>query len=1058
MPGATPPPANPAALAADAAFSGMDTDMYTAGEARYRALRSAIPNSLVALFGHDLRLLATTVEDPSIAPLFTGSPFVDPASGHTPISDNDRTDGDAGGLRLSPAALLSHLAPQAQQALSGTPASITVTVRRENAAAIGADTGAGVAARARHGHGNGNGAHVPEPSELVRTFRASAVPVHDAEGQVVAGLLLAQDTTEQEHMSRQLRDVVEGVGAFVWEYDRDRQRHTFVSDGAVDLLGYPMQDWLTDVNFWELVLHPADISRVVERASRLVPGERVTLDHRLIAADGNVHWMRSTIVLAGEDDRRVIWRGMTVDVTDRQSIEHALQAAEERYRTLVEQLPGVVYRMERDPERARAQVQEHTPTHAQTEASSPFRPWSPLRLRYVSPQIANLTGVNDDAWTVSTWERHLLPADRDRVLEQVQEAVRQQHPWTLEYRMLTRDGRTIWVRDEANLVREDDGLGAVFSGGGLRERGERNESSQYWQGLLTNITERKELEAQLAHRAYHDVVTGLPNRALLLDNLQRALAAAQRRNRHLAVLFLDLDNFKSINDVFGHAAGDNLLTDVARRLETCVRGEDTAARIGGDEFAILLPVVDGPEVAIDVARRILEMLAIPLTVHAHDQAAIVTASIGIALGGQSGDTPDDLLRRADMAMYRAKAAGKNRYDLFDSTIHAAAVERTEMEVDLRRALEQRELTMHYQPFVSLPDHRIVGVEALVRWQHPRRGLLPAAEFLPAAEESGLIIPLGQWALREACRQVASWRGQDATGKPALMVGVNLSTPEFHDANLLPLIAEVLQETGLPPGALILEITEATLMADTERAVATLQQLALLGVRAAIDDFGLTYASMARLSRFPLAYLQIGRRFVDNLSTDLDATVMVSGMIGLAHALRLEAIAEGVESAGPAGRLVELYCDMAQGHYYAHPLPASEMHALLLRSPDPAAQSASPTAGDTDPAGLIPQRSAAGVANARERAEASARASTTAAASARSAPPAHTGESDSDRRHSADTGSDLGTDADTDADAAPAPAPAPAAIPITATIADPHHAPRTTHHAPRAACNTPHIPA
>ncbi|HEV7461929.1 MAG TPA: EAL domain-containing protein [Solirubrobacteraceae bacterium] len=435
--------------------------------------------------------------------------------------------------------------------------------------------------------------------------------------------------------------------------------------------------------------------------------------------------------------------------------------------------------------------------------------------------------------------------------------------------------------------------------------------------------ERKRAEVALAHQALHDPLTGLPNRALFLDRLEQALARARRSPVGIAVLFLDLDRFKVVNDSLGHEAGDRLLVDVAHRLRDVVRPGDTVARFGGDEFTILCDV-RGEHDAVLIAERVAAAVEAPFTLD--DNEAFLTASLGIALTTEhEAARGEALIRDADAAMYRAKERGKSRYELFDSAMRARAVERLAVENELHRALDRGEFRVFYQPAVDLQTRETVGVEALVRWQHPERGLVGPDQFIALTEETGLIVPLGAWVLREACRQ---WRQWEQSGIRIPRISVNLSTRQLGQPDLVDAVVDVLEETGMDPGQLWLEITESTVLEDTESALVTLEALKGKGVRISLDDFGTGYSSLALLKRLPVDELKVDRSFVMGLGRDPQDSPIVSTVIGLAEALGLAAIAEGVETAAQADELLRIGCRFAQGYYFARPQPPERMTALL----------------------------------------------------------------------------------------------------------------------------------
>lgn len=444
------------------------------------------------------------------------------------------------------------------------------------------------------------------------------------------------------------------------------------------------------------------------------------------------------------------------------------------------------------------------------------------------------------------------------------------------------------------------------------------------------------LERRLAHQAYHDALTGLPNRVAFVASLDRAIARTSGRREAPAVLFLDLDGFKHVNDSLGHAAGDQLLVVVAERLRACLRPEDIVARLGGDEFTILLTDPVDLHGAVRVAERVTAALTAPIVLDG--RAVTVTTSIGIVLGTVDYHRGDDLLRDADVAMYQAKHGGKARYAVFEVGMNAGALGRLELESDLRRAVAGDEFVVHYQPKVTLATGRIAGVEALVRWQHPQRGLLFPADFIPLAEETGLIVPLGRWVLAESCRQVRAW--QEATpAAPPLGLCVNLSARQFRHPDLVEDVAQALLASGLAPGSLTLEITESLLMAEAETAYTTLRALKNLGLGLAIDDFGTGYSSLAYLKRFPVDLLKIDKAFVAGLGHDPADTGIVRAVLALAATLELEVVAEGVETKEQCAELRALGCVLGQGYHFAKPQDAAAMAALLAA--DPASLPAAP---------------------------------------------------------------------------------------------------------------------
>jgi diguanylate cyclase (GGDEF)-like protein len=449
--------------------------------------------------------------------------------------------------------------------------------------------------------------------------------------------------------------------------------------------------------------------------------------------------------------------------------------------------------------------------------------------------------------------------------------------------------------------------------------------------LVRNLEERVErrtadhrrLQEELAHQAFHDSLTGLANRALFKDRVEHALTRLQRRRRPLAVFFLDLDRFKAINDSFGHASGDALLIAVSRRLRDCVRAEDTVARLGGDEFAVLVENLAGDAEVRIVADRVKEAFRDPIVIDGRELA--VAASIGIALSEAGAETADDLLRNADLAMYRAKAAGGGARQYIPE-MHAGMIERLELESDLRQALAREQLYLVYQPIVDLQTGRLSGAEALLRWQHPTRGVVSPADFIPVAESSGMIVPIGEWVLRQACRDARRW--DEIPGGEALSVSVNLSGRQLQTSELPSVVPHALLEAGLAPGRLTLEMTESVLIDRSDEMLALLHELRRIGVRLAIDDFGTGYSSLSYLHRFPVDIVKVDRSFVESLTGEADEISLAESIIRIGQGLRVTTVAEGIEDTTQLEALQRLGCDHGQGYHFARPMSAADFEAYI----------------------------------------------------------------------------------------------------------------------------------
>ncbi|MDK2981757.1 MAG: hypothetical protein PWQ55_2104 [Chloroflexota bacterium] len=463
----------------------------------------------------------------------------------------------------------------------------------------------------------------------------------------------------------------------------------------------------------------------------------------------------------------------------------------------------------------------------------------------------------------------------------------------------------------------------------LVEKDRLTELAKLNKQLKSELAERKRVQKMLTHTALHDSLTNLPNRVLFMDRLSQTMERAKRReNYHYAVLFLDLDRFKVVNDSLGHKIGDNLLIESANRLANCLRDEDTVARLGGDEFVVLMEDMQGPQDALRVAERIQNDLALPYDLDGYK--VIIFVSIGIVIGTDEFSQPDEVVRNADIAMYRSKAKGLGRYEIFDSSMLASVMSRLELETDLRNALEDQQFLIHYQPILAMGSDRVLGFEALVRWQHPSKGLIQPADFIPIAEKTGLIVPLGYWILEEACRQIREW--QDAyPADPPLTINVNLSPRQCAQPDLVQNIIEILKKTGLDGKYLKLELTEALIVDETRSSKSLLDKLRDMGIQVQIDDFGTGYSSLSYLQNLPIDTLKIDRSFISRLGTSPNNTEIVQMMFTLAHSLGMKVVAEGVETEQQLSSLQSMQCDYVQGFLFGRPVSGSEANKLLKKT-------------------------------------------------------------------------------------------------------------------------------
>jgi diguanylate cyclase (GGDEF)-like protein/PAS domain S-box-containing protein len=541
---------------------------------------------------------------------------------------------------------------------------------------------------------------------------------------------------------------------------------------------------------------------------------------------------------------------------------------------------------------------------------------------YNSPAYQKVLGYSAEELRATTSFDQIHPDDRHRVIEAAEHARRTGVGRTLEYRIRHKDGSWRVLESSANPILDKSGMAEKM--------------------VIVNrdITARKHAEDQLVHQSLHDALTGLPNRSLFLDRVQRAFIRSLRHPEYkFAVLFIDVDDFKKFNDSFGYAAGDQVVVELAGRLAASLRqhqavarlalmahGDDTMARLGGDEFAVLLDDIKDPTDAIRVANRIQDAVAAPLTFNG--QEVVSSASIGIALSSTARDRAEDLLRDADIAMCRAKAAGKARCEVFDGEMQAQAVDRLRLERDLRAGVARGEFLVYYQPIVQLENGRIAGFEALIRWQHPERGVLLPVDFIEVAEQTGLIVPMNRWLLREICQQARVWHSRYPSDPP-LTVTTNLTSKELVQEDLVSNIRLTLQQTAMNPRHLQLEIRETVAMADAENGAQILARLKSLGVSLSIDDFGTGYSSLSRLQSLPLDTLKIDRSFISDMHNDPDKREIVRVIVVLGQQLGMKVVAEGTETAEQVRYLKDLGCDYAQGYYFSRPVDARAFEELLM---------------------------------------------------------------------------------------------------------------------------------
>jgi diguanylate cyclase (GGDEF)-like protein/PAS domain S-box-containing protein len=647
---------------------------------------------------------------------------------------------------------------------------------------------------------------------------------------------------------------------------------------------------------WMTMLHPEDRERVVEEHRRANDaGEDFVSEYRLIRPDGRVVWIRDHAVLVrGDDDRPIYWQGVMHDVTALKQAQRDLAETQTKYRAIVEDIPAIVYIDEID---------------------------DVMSTSYVSPQIEELLGITPEEYMSDPdlWYEHLHPDDKEEALAAYLRGRESGESFTFEYRLIARDGRVVWFRDSAVVIRDDNGVPVQV------------------QGVMLDMTERKRAEEKAAFLAYHDKLTGLPNRAMFEELLELSISRARRHGASVAVVYADLDDFKLVNDSLGHDAGDELLRQLAGRLKEATRETDLVARQGGDEFLLLLADLDRSAdsvasdvgdsasiVAESVAARVQEALAEPFELFGTE--VYISASVGVSVFPKDAPDAATLLKNADQAMYHSKKLGPGGY-----SVHAAgsteAMHRLALTTKLRKAVEGQNWELHYQPLVDLASGGVFGVEALIRWPDPNGGLVPPGEFIPLAEEMGLIEAIGDWVVEELGRQDGRWRAEGL----ALELSFNLSPRQLWQPDLATKILSRLDAAGVERANVVVEITESTAMIDPDRTQRILTELNGCGLRLAIDDFGTGYSSLSRLKHLPVDILKIDRSFVRAVDSDPQAGDMVRAIIALAESLGMSPLAEGIETEAEWRFLVEHGCSLGQGYLFSRPVPAGEITAQHRRS-------------------------------------------------------------------------------------------------------------------------------
>lgn len=722
-----------------------------------------------------------------------------------------------------------------------------------------------------------------------------AAPLHDSEADVAAlRAALAQTRQELERAQRQLREQAQVFQAmedlaragYWWRMRGDSRGGAYWSPGLCHLAGFAPQEWVSCAQGRSGIL--ADDEVAFEKALRRMDGQ--DLEYRWQRPDGQVRRLRIRMCLHHSPDGSVMELGVVLDVTDSHQVAAQLREQLDFIQRIASRIPGFIYQYR-------------------------IRPDGSACVPYISDAVQDLLGVSPQAamQDLAHLESKVDASDLQRMRLLMARAARDLQPWQCEYRVHAEDGSVRWHMSNAVPQKEPDG-------------------SVLLHGYTLDMTERKRAEEEIERLAFYDALTGLPNRRLLLNRLEHSIAVCLRKQQRGALLFIDLDNFKDLNDTQGHDVGDLLLTQVAQRLVAVVRDADTVARFGGDEFVVMLDglsaeLFTATSQAETVAEKLLRALNTPYTLAGAPHYS--TPSIGVTLFGDERHSVDELLKRADLAMYQAKAAGRNTQRLFDPAMQAALLARSSLEADLRLGLERSELFALYQPVVN---HRgqILGAEALARWRHPERGMISPADFIPLAEQTGLILPLGRHILHLACTQLVEWAADPQTAH--LSVAVNVSARQFRQPSFVSEVLDTLAQTGANPQRLKIELTESMLLGDLDATIERMELLKRQGVGFALDDFGTGYSSLSYLKRLPLDQVKIDQSFVRDVLTDPNDAAIVRTILALAQSLDLVAVAEGVETTGQMGFLRLHGCEQFQGYLFGRPGSAQALQSLIHAQP------------------------------------------------------------------------------------------------------------------------------
>ena len=693
-------------------------------------------------------------------------------------------------------------------------------------------------------------------------------------------IALARSASTFAASQEEFKRVIQSIEGIIWESDLQRSSFSFVSRQSAAILGYSPLEWASTTDFWKEHLFPEDAPVIAQVEQRLIRSQsNYNLRYRMVAASGRIVWLKDVVSVVRSEDGPVRLCGVMEDITRQKLTEQKLLESKEQYRDLIEAAPDIIYSL------------------SSVDGV----------ITMLNPAFEKCTGFDSTNFIGKSFITLIHPDDLNLAIARYQRIISGEFLPPVELRFRTsRHDEFLFCEITSRPILQNGTVTGVIE-------------------VVRDITERKMANEKLLHHALYDPLTGLANRALFMDRLNHSITRTERHpNRRFAVLFIDLDRFKLVNDSLGHILGDELLKQAASRLRRCLRPEDTVARIGGDEFVVLIEKADEALDVSSVAERIQAELKSPFTLNSHE--VFTTASIGVAFSTREYKAAEEILRDADTAMYRAKSRGRARFEIFDEAMHHHVMFTLRMETDLRKAIDSGQLMMQYQPIVSLSRHNLVGFEALLRWKHPEKGIIPAAEFIGLAEETGLIHPLGQLAVRSTIIQLGDWQKSLGAGFP-FRVSVNLSAKQFTNPELVSQIEQLLREASIRPSSLAIELTETAFMENREVVEEMLKELRALRVKIQIDDFGTGYSSLSYLHRFAIDALKVDSSFVHSMNENLE---ILRTIVGLSKNLGLETIVEGVETAMQAEQLRLLGYDSAQGYFFAPALSAEEVPAFVSR--------------------------------------------------------------------------------------------------------------------------------